>query len=40
MSDPLPDEVPPWERDPLPGEPGSEDNPFPPPPLPPGWEEE
>jgi len=28
---------PPWLRDPLPGEPGSPENPFPPPPLPVGY---
>lgn len=29
-----PEEIPPWLRDPLPGEPGSAENPFPPPPEP------
>ena len=39
MSNPTPEEeLPPWQRDPLPGEPGSAENPFPPPPLPDGWE--
>ena len=40
MSEPTPLDPPappPWQRDPLPGEPGSADNPFPPPPLPVGY---
>lgn len=32
-----PEELQPWQRDPLPGEPGSAENPFPPPPLPVGF---
>ena len=40
MTEALPEDDQAWLRDPLPGEPGHEDTPFPPPPLPPGWEDE